>query len=88
MTRIARAKELEKAAASKIATKVQNCKIGQERIVDRVEVGDTRYRAIFHNALMLKLKKAYKGLPDTDEKGLTEHRTLQVHHIQTRFGLT
>ena len=40
-----------------------------------MEVGDNPYRATFHNALMLKLKKAYKELPKSNEKGTEEKKT-------------
>ena len=68
-TKIALAKNREKAAISRITTSFKNVKFRQQRIVDSVEVGEKPYKAIRNNVIKFKLKKAHKELPDSDNKG-------------------
>ena len=64
-----RAKHREKVAISKIGTLVKRAQFRQQRIVDRVEVGEKPYKALRNNIIHFKLKKAYGYLPDTDDDG-------------------
>ena len=67
--KIAQAKDREKVAISKIATKFKQVKFRQQRIVDSVEVGEKPERALRHNLIRFKLNKARSYLPESDEDG-------------------
>ena len=50
-TKIAREKDRENTAISKITTKFRNYKFRQQKIVDSVEVGEKPYKAIHYNII-------------------------------------
>ena len=66
---IEQAKKREKVAMSKIGTLVKRAQFRQQRIVDRVDVGEKPFKALHNNIIHFKLNKAYTYLPETDEDG-------------------